>query len=74
MFRSSVKPGTVLKGINIFAGKPEIVAKPDAEYPDWLMKFLEPAQKDFTLEQKLSAKYIRLENRAKIKAVALAKK
>ncbi|KAI5299238.1 hypothetical protein KEM55_002412, partial [Ascosphaera atra] len=33
---STVPAGTPLKGINYLANKPEIVALPDEEYPDWL--------------------------------------
>jgi large subunit ribosomal protein L54 len=73
MFRSAIKEGTVLRGINIFAGKPDIVAKPDSEYPDFLMKLLDPPQKEWPVEARLSAKYIRYENREKIKAVSMAK-
>lgn len=42
--KSAAPAGTVLKGIQFHAGKPDPVALPDEEYPSWLWKLLdEPA-------------------------------
>ncbi|EEP76566.1 predicted protein [Uncinocarpus reesii 1704] len=38
---SSVPAGTRLIGLNYFKNKPEILAKEDSEYPDWLWKLLD---------------------------------
>ncbi|KAI9332843.1 mitochondrial ribosomal protein L37-domain-containing protein [Obelidium mucronatum] len=67
----------VLKNINILAGKADPIIKPDAEYPAWLFSLLEQSQKpktEWTPEEQLSVKYLRIQNRQRIKAVALAKK
>ncbi|KAI8622371.1 mitochondrial ribosomal protein L37-domain-containing protein [Chytriomyces sp. MP71] len=73
-----LKVGSVLKGINVFAGKPDPVVKPDALYPAWLFKLLEQTPRTLESmsapEQKLSVQYLRIQNRERIKAVALSKK
>ncbi|KAJ3330720.1 hypothetical protein HDU76_005031 [Blyttiomyces sp. JEL0837] len=69
---SSCKEGTVLKGINIYAGKSDPVAKPDSEYPEWLFRILDNHNTDknmvWPVEMQLQAKYVRLVNREKIRA------
>ncbi len=41
---SSCPKGTVLKGINVFQGKKDPVAKDDQEYPQWLFSLLDKPQ------------------------------
>ncbi|KAJ3211600.1 hypothetical protein HDU67_004406 [Dinochytrium kinnereticum] len=75
---SKCKEGTVMKGLNIFAGKPDVVAKADEAYPAWLWGLLDKSEKknaaDPPLEEQLRPEYIRLLNRRKIAAAALARK
>ncbi|KAI9333352.1 mitochondrial ribosomal protein L37-domain-containing protein [Zopfochytrium polystomum] len=71
---SSCKAGTVLKGINVFAGKSDPVALADSEYPAWLWRCLDPdprAELGWPLETRLDAKYIRLQSRKKIRENAI---
>ena len=42
---SSCPEGTVLTGLNYFKGKPDLVAKADDAYPEWLWRCLEVQQK-----------------------------
>ncbi|KAJ5153012.1 uncharacterized protein N7482_009490 [Penicillium canariense] len=42
---SSCAAGTKMNGLNYFKNKPEIIAKEDSEYPDWLWGLLEDAGK-----------------------------
>lgn len=43
---SSCTPGTVLTGLAILKDAPEVIAKPDEEYPSWLWELAnEPAMK-----------------------------
>ncbi|KAJ3064904.1 hypothetical protein HDU98_011684 [Podochytrium sp. JEL0797] len=65
----------VLKNINILAGKADPVLRPDAEYPAWLFALLEQKPKTvWAPEEQLSVQYLRIQNRQRIKAVALSKK
>ncbi|KAJ3284852.1 hypothetical protein HDU79_007818 [Rhizoclosmatium sp. JEL0117] len=65
----------VLKNINIFVGKTDPVVKPDAAYPAWLFALLDSKPKtEWAPEEQLSVKYLRIQNRQRIKAVALSKK
>lgn len=38
---SSVKAGSIIKGVQILKDKPEVVALPDDYYPDWLWQLLD---------------------------------
>ncbi|KAI8819046.1 mitochondrial ribosomal protein L37-domain-containing protein [Fimicolochytrium jonesii] len=71
---SSCPPGTVMKGLNIFAGKADPVALPDNEYPAWVWRLLDPPKKEWTEEEKLSMDYLRVVTKMKIKANSLAKR
>ncbi|PLB52643.1 hypothetical protein P170DRAFT_378629 [Aspergillus steynii IBT 23096] len=42
--RSSCPAGTMLQGLNYFKNKPNIVAKEDFDYPDWLWTLLEDSK------------------------------
>lgn len=42
---SSCPAGTKMNGLNYFKNKPDIVAKEDSEYPDWLWDLLGDASK-----------------------------
>lgn len=42
---SSCPAGTKMNGLNYFKNKPEIVAKEDSEYPDWLWELLGDSSK-----------------------------
>lgn len=43
---SSCPPGTKLNGLNYFKNKPDVFAKEDSEYPDWLWDLLsDPSKK-----------------------------
>jgi large subunit ribosomal protein L54 len=84
LITSSCKEGTVLKGINIFSGKSDPIAKPDSEYPSWLWSLLDKAKeggslqemqnRNWTLQEQMSARYLRLTNRLKIRENALKSK
>jgi large subunit ribosomal protein L54 len=52
-----------MKGLNIYAGKSDPVAKPDDQYPEWLWTLLdrEPANE-------ITIQYIRQLNKERIKA------
>jgi hypothetical protein len=66
------KQGTVLKGVNVFAGKSDPIAKPDSDYPDWLWTILDRKDEHgWPLEKQLDARFIRLGNRKRIKDVAV---
>ncbi|TPX34331.1 hypothetical protein SmJEL517_g02944 [Synchytrium microbalum] len=56
---SSIKEGTVLKGINVYAGKSDPVAMKDADYPDWLWTLTAPKPKELATEDKLNFSYLR---------------
>ncbi|TPX40123.1 hypothetical protein SeMB42_g04426 [Synchytrium endobioticum] len=73
---SSVKAGTILKGLNIMAGKSDPVAMNDEDYPDWLWRLTESKIKnaviidkrrggrDVVTEEKLNFGYLRTAWRA----------
>ena len=42
---SSCPEGTILTGLNYFKGKPDLMAKADDAYPEWLWRCLEVQQK-----------------------------
>jgi large subunit ribosomal protein L54 len=42
---SGCPAGTVLNGLSYIKGKPDLVAKPDDEYPEWLWRCLEVTKK-----------------------------
>ncbi|KAI8929852.1 mitochondrial ribosomal protein L37-domain-containing protein [Entophlyctis helioformis] len=71
---SSVKEGTVLKGINILKDGKDPVAMADAEYPAWLWTLLEPKKLEWSAEEKMSIRYLRTLSGAKIQAFALSKR
>ncbi|KAJ3035704.1 hypothetical protein HDV00_003465 [Rhizophlyctis rosea] len=71
---SSCPEGTVLKGINMFKGGADPVAKADKDYPDWLWTILEPKKTEFEEHEKFSREYLRHVAQQKIKDNALAKK
>ncbi|KAF7717242.1 Uncharacterized protein PECH_007519 [Penicillium ucsense] len=48
---SSCPAGTKLNGLNYFKNKPDIVAKEDSEYPDWLWDLLGDASKQAKKDQ-----------------------
>ncbi|KAJ3003538.1 UNVERIFIED_CONTAM: hypothetical protein HDU68_005659, partial [Siphonaria sp. JEL0065] len=59
----------VLKNINILAGKADPVIKPDAAYPAWLFMLLDQKPKtEWSPEEQLNVKYLRIQNRQRIKA------
>ncbi|KAJ3233432.1 hypothetical protein HDU81_002291 [Chytriomyces hyalinus] len=73
----NTKAGAVMKGLNIFAGKADPIIKHDAAYPSWLFDLLKDkpmSSQDLAPEQLLSVKYLRIQNRERIKTVALSKK
>ncbi|KAJ5357851.1 Ribosomal protein L37 mitochondrial [Penicillium brevicompactum] len=43
---SSCTPGTKLNGLNYFKNKPDVLAKEDSEYPEWLWGLLDGSSKD----------------------------
>ncbi|KAL3899388.1 MAG: hypothetical protein SGCHY_002080 [Lobulomycetales sp.] len=67
-------PGSVLSGLGVYAGKPDPVALPDADYPVWLWSLLEPRKKSWAPEERLSRDYMRSLNADKIQANALRKR
>ncbi|KAJ5395644.1 uncharacterized protein N7487_009947 [Penicillium crustosum] len=48
---SSCPAGTKLNGLNYFKNKPDVFAKEDSEYPDWLWNLLGDATKDAKTKQ-----------------------
>jgi large subunit ribosomal protein L54 len=48
---SSCPAGTKLNGLNYFKNKPEVLAKEDHEYPDWLWDLLGDSSKSAKAEK-----------------------
>lgn len=48
---SSCPAGTKLNGLNYFKNKPDVFAKEDSEYPDWLWNLLGDSAKDSKTKQ-----------------------
>ncbi|KAJ5219912.1 Ribosomal protein L37 mitochondrial [Penicillium chermesinum] len=48
---SSCPAGTVMNGLNYFKNKPDVVAKEDSEYPDWLWDLLTDSSKQAKSEK-----------------------
>ncbi|KAJ3191733.1 hypothetical protein HK101_007446 [Irineochytrium annulatum] len=74
---STCLEGTVLKNINIYAGKPDIVAKADDQYPAWLWELLEKSnapKREWQPHEYLQPKYLRTLNLQKIRSNRLAKR
>ena len=68
---SSCSQGTVLKGINIIKGGQDPVALADEEYPAWLWTLTAPKKTEWTPEEQLSRKYLRMRSEQLIKMNAL---
>lgn len=71
---SSVKEGTVLKGLAVFAGTKDPVAMKDEDYPEWLWTLNQPKKTHFEEHEKLSLKYLRSLSKKKIVSNSLNKK
>ncbi|KAI8839271.1 hypothetical protein BC829DRAFT_403836 [Chytridium lagenaria] len=69
---SRCKEGTIMKGLNVFAGKGEVVAKSDAWYPEWLWGLLE--KRGEKVEEGLRPEYVRLLNRRKMEKVVMERR
>jgi len=48
---SSCPAGTKMNGLNYFRNKPDVVAKEDSEYPDWLWDLLSDSSKQSKTEK-----------------------
>ncbi|CAD6568851.1 MAG: hypothetical protein CYPHOPRED_002911 [Cyphobasidiales sp. Tagirdzhanova-0007] len=49
--QSSVAAGTTLKGLGFHQNRPDPIALPDAEYPEWLWRLLDAPSKRPSTEQ-----------------------